>query len=294
VLLYPVYALLFADAGLSPAAVSLLFVIWSATSVVAEVPSGVLADLVSRRWCLAAGAVLSAAGFGAWTFFPCFAVFAAGFVLWGLGSSLRSGAFEALVYEELAWLGAEGSYARVIGRSGAVGTSAVLVASGAAAPVLEAGGYRALGVASVAVCLVNAVVVVSLPEHRAGAGAEAGGGGGGASGSFGRVLGEGWGQVRCERRVRGALVVSVVLMAWTALDEYVRFLVAGTGAVGAAVPVLVLVVSLGDAVGGWLAGRGAGRLGPWLVVAGVCVAVGALVRRPEGVVLVAVAFGVVR
>jgi hypothetical protein len=319
VLLYPVYALLFADAGLSPAAVSLLFVIWSATSVVVEVPSGVLADLVSRRWCLAAGAVLSAAGFAAWTFFPSFAVFAAGFVLWGVGSSLRSGAFEALVYEELARLGAGASYGRVIGRSGAVGTSAVLVATGVAAPVLEVGGYRALGVASVAVCLVNAAVVLSLPEHRTGAGTPVGtsaggcgvicevdgapaapeagdadGDGEGGAGAFWRVLGEGWGQVRHERRVRGAVVVSVVLMGWTALDEYVPFLVAGTGAVGAAVPLLVLVVSAGDAAGGWLAGRGERWLGPWLAVAGVCVAVGALVRRPEGVVLVAVAFGVLR
>ena len=44
--LYPLYALLFLDTGLSGAQISLLFAIWSITSFVAEIPAGVLAD----RW----------------------------------------------------------------------------------------------------------------------------------------------------------------------------------------------------------------------------------------------------
>jgi len=49
VLLYPVYALLFSDTGLSVGQISSLFVIWSGASLVFEVPSGAWADAVSRR-----------------------------------------------------------------------------------------------------------------------------------------------------------------------------------------------------------------------------------------------------
>ncbi len=37
--LYPLYALLFADTGLSDAEISALFVIWSVVGIAAEVPS---------------------------------------------------------------------------------------------------------------------------------------------------------------------------------------------------------------------------------------------------------------
>src|SRR5690606_3866281 len=101
VLLYPVYAVLFADTGLSTAQISALFVIWSVASLALEIPSGVLADLVPRRSLLVAGPLLAAIGYALWVAIPSFASFAAGFVLWGAHSALQSGALEALVYEEL-------------------------------------------------------------------------------------------------------------------------------------------------------------------------------------------------
>ncbi|MFD0774371.1 MFS transporter, partial [Streptomonospora algeriensis] len=105
VLLYPVYALLFADTGLDPAQISSLFVLWSVTAIVLEVPSGVLADLCSRRLLVALAPLFSGAGFALWTLTPGYAAFAAGFVVWGTGSAMRSGALEALVYSELAHIG---------------------------------------------------------------------------------------------------------------------------------------------------------------------------------------------
>ncbi|MEV4231637.1 MFS transporter, partial [Streptomyces bobili] len=121
VLLYPVYALLFADTGLSVGQVSSLFVLWSATGVLLEVPSGAWADAVSRRLLLWLGPLLGAAGFALWVFVPSYWAFAAGFVLWGARGALGSGALEALVYEELERLGAADRYARIMGRAQAAG-----------------------------------------------------------------------------------------------------------------------------------------------------------------------------
>src|ERR1700704_1014845 len=66
VLLYPVYALLFSDTGLSVWQISSLFAIWSATSLILEVPSGAWADAVSRKLLLVTGPLLTAVGFALW------------------------------------------------------------------------------------------------------------------------------------------------------------------------------------------------------------------------------------
>lgn len=283
------YAVLFADAGLSPAAISSLFVIWSVTTFALELPSGLWADVFSRRSLLAASPLLAGAGFGLWVLFPSYPAFAAGFVLWGAGSALRSGTVQALVYEELRRVGAAGAYARLAGRSEAVGLLGVVAASAVAAPVLAAGGYRAAGAASAAVCAACAVAGWFLPGPRGG-----GSGAGREGASLRSVVGEGWAQVRGEPAVRWSLALVVVLEGVTALDEYVPLLVRSTGVAAASVPLLVLVVTAGDAVGGLLAGRGVRWLAPVLGAGAVLLAVGSLGGSPGGVAGVAVAFGVFR
>ncbi|MBT8227544.1 MAG: MFS transporter, partial [Dactylosporangium sp.] len=145
VLLYPVYVLLFSDVGLTVSDISSLFVLWALTSILLEVPSGALADTVSRRLLLAAGPLLAGAGYALWVLTPSYWAFAVGFGLWGAKGALASGALEALVYEQLDRLGAAGRYTRTRGRAGAVGTVSVLLATAGAAPVLAAGGYLAVG-----------------------------------------------------------------------------------------------------------------------------------------------------
>jgi MFS family permease len=81
-----------ADTGLSDAEISGLFALWSAVGIAAEVPSGALADRIGRRTALVCGALLQAVGYACWTVLPGLPGFAAGFVLWGLGGALGSGA----------------------------------------------------------------------------------------------------------------------------------------------------------------------------------------------------------
>ncbi|MGH8909648.1 MAG: MFS transporter, partial [Egibacteraceae bacterium] len=106
---------------MSDAEISSLFILWSAVGMAAEVPSGALADRFSRRGALVASSVLQALGYVLWLTLPGFPAFAAGFVLWGLGGALVSGALEALLYDGLAAVGAEDRYALVQGRVTAVG-----------------------------------------------------------------------------------------------------------------------------------------------------------------------------
>ncbi|MEV1113376.1 MFS transporter, partial [Micromonospora sp. NPDC049751] len=145
VLLYPLYVVLFADTGLSVGQISSLFVIWSGAGILFEVPSGAWADVVSRRLLLCLAPLVTAAGYALWVLFPSYPAFAVGFLLWGAGGALVSGALEALVWTELARLDASDRYARVLGRARTAGVLGVVVTGVLAGPVFAAGGYPAVG-----------------------------------------------------------------------------------------------------------------------------------------------------
>ncbi|WP_454194477.1 MFS transporter [Nocardia sp. Marseille-Q1738] len=161
--LYALYALLFADHGMSTGQISLLFAIWSATSFLLEVPSGAWADTVSRRGLLVLSGVLLTAGFALWTVAPSFPGFAAGFVLWGTSGALASGTFEALLYDDLATRGESTAYPRILGYTRAGAEAAVVVAIVAATPLYLYGGYALVGWSSVAVAALHTVIALSLP-----------------------------------------------------------------------------------------------------------------------------------
>src|SRR3954447_4353813 len=142
---YPLYALLFLDTGLSDAQISVLFGIWSVTGFLAEVPSGALADRWSRRGVVVLASVLQAAAFALWTAAPELWAFAAGFVVWGVGGALVSGASEALVYDGLTEVGAEDSYVRVNGWMTATELLVQVPTAFAAAGLFAVGGYPLVG-----------------------------------------------------------------------------------------------------------------------------------------------------
>ncbi|MEV0692735.1 MFS transporter [Streptomyces sp. NPDC050388] len=287
VLLYPVYALLFSDTGLTVWQISSLFALWSVTGVLLEVPSGVWADAVSRRLLLWLGPLLTAAGFALWVLLPSYGAFATGFVLWGAGGALASGALEALVYDELERLDAADRYARVMGRARAAGLVAVMAAMGLAGPVLARGGHIAVGAASVLGCVLTAATALRFPEHRRPATGQEG---------CTAALRAGLAEARADRSVRGALLlVPAVGAVWGALDEYTPLLVRDTGVADETVPWLLLVIWAGATAGSLLAGAGE-RLGTTglaglLAGSGLVLAVGSAAGTTAGLVLVALAFG---
>ncbi len=295
------YALLFADHGLSLWQVSSLFVIWSLSSVLLEVPSGAWADAFSRRLLLCAGPLLAGAGFALWVLAPSYGAFAAGFVLWGAKGAFTSGALEALVYEELGRAGAADRYARTLGRARAAGTVGVMASMAAAAPVFAAGGYAAVGAASVAACLLGAAVATRFPEH-ASAAADPGSDPGPDSLGWAGTLRAGLAELRADPTVRGAvLLVPAVSAVWGSLDEYTPYLVRDAGVADPAVPLYLLLVWAGAAAGGLLAGRveergragrtSAGVLAAVLAGSAVALAAGGLSGTAAGIALVGVAFG---
>jgi hypothetical protein len=290
VLYFPLYALLFADAGLTAAEISWLLVVWSATTLLLEIPSGAWADAYSRRWLLAGGAVVRAVGFAVWTVWPTYLGFAIGFVLWGIRSATSSGTRQALLYDELAAVGAQRLYVRIVGRSTTVALVSMLLTTALAAPAYAVGGYALVGAASVAACLGSAAVALSLP--RAERVRELDGG------RYLAHLRAGLREARGDRRVRRTLLLAAAVPGLASVDEYLPLLARDLGAPTVAVPLWFLLPIAAMAGASWFADRwdraSPRAMGAVLGLAGVLTAAGALAGHPVGMVGVAAALGILQ
>ena len=87
--------------GLSPLQLVLVGTVLEATCFLFEVPTGIVADLYSRRLSIIIGFVLIGAGFILEGSVPTFAAVLTTQVLWGLGYTFTSGATEAWITDEV-------------------------------------------------------------------------------------------------------------------------------------------------------------------------------------------------
>ena len=293
------YALLFADHGVDSSRISVLFIIWSVTSFVCEVPSGAWADTFDRRRLLVLSAVIYGAGFAAWMVWQTFAGFALGFVCWGLSSALMSGTFESLLYDELVERGARERYAGLIGWAQSTALVANLTASAAAAWLFHVGGYALVGWTSVAIAGLQGLLAATLPvSHRArhaphddGAIAETEQ----AASRYLAMLRAGLAESRHHPDVRRILLLAAAMVGFTAYDEYFPLVARDHGVSTTVVPILMAVTVVGQAIGTALVGRTARASGRTVAILLACgaalISVGALVTPYAGFVAIAVGYG---
>jgi MFS family permease len=285
--LYPLYVVLFAASGLTGGQISALFVIWSVTGLVTEIPTGALADRFSRRAGLIAAGVLKAAGYALWTALPGFAGFAAGFVLWGLSGSLVSGSLEALVYEGLADAGVPERYPTVVGRITAVGLLAQVPSTLAATVLYAEGGFRLAGWVSVGCCLASSVLATRLPQPpRTGSDDDDG---------YFATLRAGVRETVQRPAVRIAVLALAAVGGIDAVEEYFPLLGQAWGVPTGLVPLAVLGIPLAGAAGAAVAGRLA-RMRHDVVLGGAAVllAAAALLHVVVGIAVVALFYALYR
>lgn len=111
-----IWVLYLAYCGLSLAEIGLLEGIYHATSMICEIPSGAVADLLGRkrsmvlsRICIALSCIIMLLAGSFWGF-------ALSFIIQALGNNFNSGSEEALVYDSMKALGQEEQYMGVYGR----------------------------------------------------------------------------------------------------------------------------------------------------------------------------------
>ncbi|MET0779443.1 MAG: MFS transporter [Candidatus Saccharimonadales bacterium] len=166
--IYPLYAIMFTErGGLSVGDVSVLFAIWTAAALVFELPTGLIADRYPRKHVLIIGELVNAGAFLVWLFLPTFFGYAIGFVLWGAAYALKSGAYQALVYDELASGGRSNEYTKTMSRIKAAEFSGMLLAF-VSASLLSINGvnYGLLLIVSVVTGVISAGLLLLLPDVR--------------------------------------------------------------------------------------------------------------------------------
>lgn len=116
-ILGPILVLFLTAKGLSFAEILLLQSISSIAVVIFEVPTGAIADKVSRKLSLFLGSFLWGISLIIYCIGTNFIVFSIAEIIFSLGSSLKSGADNALIYDTLKTLGKEKDFTTIEGKA---------------------------------------------------------------------------------------------------------------------------------------------------------------------------------
>ena len=164
--IYALYTILFREKGLSVSEIALLLSFWSFVVLLAELPSGILADRWNRRNMLCIAAILKALCFMLWCFSDTIVMFGLGFIFWGISGAFSSGTEEGLIYDNLKSENREKEFSEIYSRGrfyAALGILIAIISSGMLASFISIG---AVSVLSAIICVINLIFVYQLKEKN--------------------------------------------------------------------------------------------------------------------------------
>ncbi|HJS20510.1 MAG TPA: MFS transporter [Anaerolineales bacterium] len=147
-------------AGLTPVQLILVGTTLELSAFLFEVPTGIVADVYSRRLSMIIGYVLMGIGFLVEGFFPAFLPILLAQVIWGLGYTFTSGATQAWITDEIG----EEEANRLFMRGTQVGLFASLIGMGLATLVGANNVVLPLQVGAIGVIFIGITLMVIMPE----------------------------------------------------------------------------------------------------------------------------------
>jgi MFS transporter, DHA3 family, tetracycline resistance protein len=148
------------DAGLNPFQLLLVGTVLEATAFLFEVPTGVIADVYSRRKSVIIGVILIGMGFMLEGAFPILITILAAQVVWGIGSTFTSGAEQAWIADEM---GEEG-IGRVYLRGAQLGQVGALIGIFLSVAIASIQLNLALLVGGALFVLLGVFLILFMPE----------------------------------------------------------------------------------------------------------------------------------
>jgi DHA3 family tetracycline resistance protein-like MFS transporter len=147
-------------AGLTPVQLILVGTTLEISAFVFEVPTGIVADVYSRRLSIIIGYILMGIGFLIEGFFPAFLPILLAQVIWGLGYTFTSGATQAWISDEIG----EDDANKLFLRATQVGLLSSLIGMGLAAFIGANDVVMPLRVGSAGVLLIGIILAIIMPE----------------------------------------------------------------------------------------------------------------------------------
>ncbi|GIW22152.1 MAG: MFS transporter [Candidatus Sericytochromatia bacterium] len=163
--IYPLYALMFKDNGLSIFEISLIFTFWSLTNLLMEIPSGILSDKFSRKSLIIIGQLLRILGYSSWIFFPNFYGFLLGVILWGIKSSFTNSSLSALIYDIMKKNNYQNNYINFNGKLKFVSLFAVVLSSLVADYIVKY-GYKFILTLSIINLIISIIFIYKIKEEK--------------------------------------------------------------------------------------------------------------------------------
>ena len=296
--LFAVYALVFAEHGLSTSQISVLLAVWSANAFLLEVPSGAWADVLDRRRLLIASGAVYAMAFATWVVWPGFLGFLLGFVLWSLSGAMLSGTYEAHLFDQLTAAGRPLRYGPVKARAESLAVVVMAAAIALAGPLHAAGGYALVGWLSVATAALHTLLALALPRVATVTGIERAPRPEPSSvRAWGGSMRAGAREAAHHVAVRRVLLAYATVVALVGFDEFSSLLLAEGGTPVPVIAWLLAGITLLQAAATWAASavaRWAGLPHAGLVLAGgLLLALGAWAEGPLAFAGLAVGYALV-
>ncbi len=161
----PVWIIYLIDGrGLSLTEVGVIESFFWLTVIIAEVPTGAIADRFGRRISLALGAIMFALSTVIFAIADGFPLLLGSYLVMGIGMTLYSGAGDALLFDTLRVLGRTRDYEHHAGRSHGLFFAAMVLATAVGGPAAFLLGYTVTILISSAVFLGSAVAAMLLRE----------------------------------------------------------------------------------------------------------------------------------
>jgi len=147
-------------AGLSPVQLILVGTTLELSAFVFEVPTGIVADVYSRRLSIIIGYIIMGIGFLLEGFFPFFATILLAQAIWGLGYTFTSGATQAWITDEIG----EDDANKLFLRATQVGLFASLIGMGLASFVGANNVALPIQIGSLGVIVIGIILMLIMPE----------------------------------------------------------------------------------------------------------------------------------
>lgn len=147
-------------AGLTPVQLILVGTALEVSAFVFEVPTGIVADVYSRRLSIMIGYILMGLGFLVEGFFPAFLPILLAQIIWGLGYTFTSGATQAWITDEVG----EESANKLFLRGTQVGLFASLMGMGLAMLVGANNVALPIQIGALGVISIGVVLAITMPE----------------------------------------------------------------------------------------------------------------------------------
>lgn len=147
-------------AGLTPVQLILVGTTLEISAFLFEVPTGIVADVYSRKLSIVIGYVLMGLGFLVEGFFPAFLPILLAQVIWGLGYTFTSGATQAWITDEIG----ESEANKIFMRGTQMGLFASLIGMGLAALIGANNVALPLQAGALGVILIGVTLAVIMPE----------------------------------------------------------------------------------------------------------------------------------